>query len=300
MSTDKKLDNSISRWLEAEAPQQLPDRVLAATFERTRRSRQQVGIRGLLRSTNMPRFLPALAATAVVAVVALVALSTFGSQPNSGGAVPTSTPNTTPLASVPSAAPTARAAGVAEGPHLLVDEGVPMTVTIAAPGWFGLAAGGILRKNNVGDPPDGAGLIVFAGNPSYYVYGDPCKWSTAKPAKPANTVDEVIAGLAAQASRDASDPIDITLDGYTGKAITLHVPDDADFRACDQGTFGSWTLTADSSSPHRYHQGPGQIDEVWVLEVKGGLVIIDWAYYEGTPQAHVDEMRAIVESSTFE
>jgi hypothetical protein len=113
-------------------------------------------------------------------------------------------------------------------------------------------------------------------------------------------VDEVVAALAAQASRDASAPVDITLDGYAGKAITLHVPDDADFTQCDEGSFGSWSQGTTDLSPHRYAQGPGQIDEVWVLDVDGLMAVIDWTHYAGTPQADVDELQAIVESTTFE
>ncbi len=50
----------------------------------------------------------------------------------------------------------------------------------------------------------------------------------------------------------------------------------------------------------RIAQGPGQIDEMWIVEVDGMAVIIDAAYYEGTPDEHVEEMRAIVESIRFE
>jgi hypothetical protein len=112
-------------------------------------------------------------------------------------------------------------------------------------------------------------------------------------------VDEVVTALAAQASRDASAPVDITLDGYAGKAITLHVPDDADFTQCDEGKFGSWSQGTTDLSPHRYAQGPGQIDEVWVLDVDGLMVVIDWTHYAGTPADDVAELRAIVESATF-
>ena len=45
MTTDKRLDEAISRWLEESAQGRLPERVLDATFERTRSSRQQVGWR---------------------------------------------------------------------------------------------------------------------------------------------------------------------------------------------------------------------------------------------------------------
>ena len=132
-----------------------------------------------------------------------------------------------------------------------------------------------------------------------YVFGDPCAWSTTKPNAPATTVDELMAALAAQALRDASTPADITLDGYAGKSITLHVPDDADFDRCDQDKFGSWT-NGPALEPERYHQGPGQIDEIWAVDVDGELVVVDWDYYEGTPQSVIDELRSIVESIRFE
>jgi hypothetical protein len=122
-------------------------------------------------------------------------------------------------------------------------------------------------------------LIVF-GAQEYSVYGDPCQWSTTGPESPATTVDELVAALAAQASRDASAPTDITVDGYAGKAITLHVPDDAVFSDCDQSTFGSWKVPDSGTGPSRYHQGPGQIDEVWVIDVDGLVMAIDVAYYQ--------------------
>jgi hypothetical protein len=183
-------------------------------------------------------------------------------------------------------------------PHVLVSErGVEATVTIPAPGWQGESKGGILVKNDNVDAPDGAGMIVFPGD-DLFVYGDPCQWSSTTPATPVTTADALVTALAAQASRDASAPVDVTVGGYAGKRITLHVPDDADFSACDQGYFGSWGV-ASEPTPARYHQGPGQIDEVWALDVDGVLTVIDTTYYAGTPAEHVAEIRAIVESATF-
>jgi hypothetical protein len=171
-------------------------------------------------------------------------------------------------------------------------------VTIPASGWDGEPGGAILTKNDNPNAPDGAGLIVFFGE--LYVYGDPCAWSTSRPDEPATTVDELVAALGDQASRDASEPVDVTLDEYAGKAITLHVPDDAVFSECDRSTFGSWGVPGSDRSPFRYHQDPGQIDEVWVLDVDGELAIIDWTYYADTPQADLDELRAIVDSIDFD
>ena len=116
-----------------------------------------------------------------------------------------------------------------------------------------------------------------------------------------------MAALTAQASRDASAPMDITVDGYTGKSITLHVPDDAAtreeaFSECDEQTFASWAGGGDSPSagPSRYHQGPGQIDELWILDVNGELIVMDAMYGAETPAEQLAELHAILESMTFE
>jgi len=141
-------------------------------------------------------------------------------------------------------------------------------------------------------------MITFFGD--LYVYGDPCQWATTRPEAPATTVDELVAALQAQASRDASEPVDVTVDGHAGKSITLPVPEDAVFSECDRGTFGSWGVPSSDLSPFRYRQDPGQIDEVWIVDVDGTLAVIDIAYYEGTPRSVIDEMEAIVASVSFD
>ncbi len=57
-----------------------------------------------------------------------------------------------------------------EGPYLIPDGQAadpedtfpPLTVTIPAPDWYGRVDGGILFKNDKHEPPDGAGMIIFA------------------------------------------------------------------------------------------------------------------------------------------
>ena len=53
------------------------------------------------------------------------------------------------------------------------------------------------------------------------MYGDPCQWSTTIPETPATTPDEIAAAFAAQASTDATAPVDVTVGGFAGKAVTL-------------------------------------------------------------------------------
>lgn len=301
MPTNRKLDQTISEWLEADAPRQLPDRVLRSTFERTRRSRQQGGWRVLLgRLNSMNRTFLALGGAAAIVIAAAVALN-LSSRPigvGGGSPVPSTAATAQPTAAAPSVSPTRTPVGLLpEGSQFrLVIPGI--TVTIPAPDWYGDPGNGILVKNDQSDAPDGAGLIAFGGGELLYVYGNPCDWSTTRPTKPATTVDTFVAAMAAQELRDASEPVNVTVDGYAGKSITVHVPDDAKFSDCDQGYFGSWGVDTEST-PARYHQDPGQIDKLWILDVNGELFVIDTAYYAGTPQVVVDELAAIAESATF-
>jgi hypothetical protein len=176
-----------------------------------------------------------------------------------------------------------------------------VAVTLPSTGWEVHAADGYVTGPGRG----GTGFLVFPGD--QWIYGDPCAWSTTTPDTPATTVDEIIAALASQATRDASEPSDITVAGYPGRSITLHVPADLEWvelgpEHCDEATFGTLTGSGDGSpdsAPYRFHQGPTQIDEFWVLDVDGTPVLLDLAYWPETPQEVIDEMYAIVESVTF-
>ena len=104
MATDERFDESISRWLEETAPARLPERVLDATFERTRRSRQQVGWRALLgRHQLMNKVLVAAGSVAAVALVGVIGIGIVGGGGSGPGsdpspsATPTPTPSPTPV-----------------------------------------------------------------------------------------------------------------------------------------------------------------------------------------------------------
>ncbi len=108
MAKNELFDEAVSKWLEESAPTGLPERVLNTTFERTRRSRQQVGWRALLGRLSMPRFVPALGTAAIVVVAAALALSLYANRPGGIGALPSPTPSaSSTVAASPSVEPTA-------------------------------------------------------------------------------------------------------------------------------------------------------------------------------------------------
>lgn len=307
MTASRDPDRLIHAFL-LEGEEQLHDQIYDAVRAEIEQKRQRALI-GPWSASTMNKFVTfGLGAAAVVVIGLLIGSRLLGSPANLGGpseATATPEPSVVLATDTPEPSPS-DVGGLPEGPHVLWRKnlGVTINITVPAPGWYGEPAGGILSKNDNVDAPDGAGLIVFAdtndllvGLGDVYVYGDPCHWESTKPDTPVTTVDEAMAALSGQASRDASAPVDVTLDGYAGKRITLNVPDDVVFSDCDGGEFHT---LVEGEEDARYHQDPGQIDLLWILDVNGELVIFDMAYYEGTPESVLDEMAAIVESGTLD
>lgn len=241
-------------------------------------------------------------AKALVAMAALVAVAFLGINllPGSGagpGAQPSPSPTAEPTATP---RPTSTVANLPEGAFAFEDNGTAMTVTIPASGWtFGPEYTGLMKGNEVANLPEATVLFwSFPAGTRFYVYGDPCRSTSTKPDAPVTTAGEIASGLASQASRDASEPADVTVGGHAGKSIILHVPDDAVFGECEEGEFVSYGTEAEALT--RYHQGPGQVDELWILDVDGSFVIIDAMYRADTPPALVEEMRELAQSATFD
>jgi hypothetical protein len=125
-----------------------------------------------------------------------------------------------------------------------------------------------------------------------HVYADPCHWEgTLEEVGP--TVDDLAAALAQQPMRDAT-VSDVELDGFAGKLVRMSVPDDIpdDFADCDRGQF--MTSNNPAGSNVRNQQGPGQRDDVYILDVNGTRLELDVAYYPDLPQADLDEIESIV------
>ena len=303
MSFDPETTRIVRSWLD-EGVTQLPDRVLDSVLDQVPATAQRRATWWPARRiSTMNSTLKFGLAAAVVAVAVLIGITYLGTA-NPGGPDPAesilpATPETTPTptaAAIPSRAPDGNLTAGETWSLSLPGYPTAINVVIPAPGWGGEAGNGFITKGD-GDPPGGAGIITFA-DPGYHVYGDPCQWSSTRPETPATTVDALVAALAAQSSRDASAPVDVTVDGYSGKSMILHVPDDVDFADCDEETFASWGVPGED--PARYQQSPGQIDKLWIVDVDGELVIIDAGYYEGTPQADLDEIEAMVASVSFD
>ena len=313
MNTQLDFDRLLDTWL-ADGPSELSDRAVSRIVQSIDDSKR--GPTWLPRRETMNRFLVAAGSVAAIALIAVVGIGLV-----SGGGLfgpgattsPTSSPEPTVAPSpqptvAPSPEPTATPAptrtpdaGLPVGPFDLEDNGMAMTVIIPAPGWTLVPQYTLLMKGvEVANLPE-AGILFWSwpAGTQFYVPGDSCQVTSTRPETPATTVDEIAAALAAQAPSDASEPEDVTVGGYEGKFITLHVPDDAVFGECETREFIRYEDTQDGHVG-RNAQGPGQIDELWILDVDGAIVIIDATYRPDTPAELIEETRGIVESTTFD
>jgi hypothetical protein len=318
MSAPRDVDRLLNIYLQ-EGPMELPDASYDQVRARIDQTRQRVGIgpwRFSLMNNNIVRV--GLAAAAVV-VIAVIAINLLPGTPPPGGE-PSTSPSVAPSEAAQQSAAPSTWTGLQAGPFVIADSdvAVQVTVDIASPGWSHATDLDYVGKDPEGvddgsDSPEANGAILIAwswpAGTGFNVYGDPCQWSTTIPGTLATTPDEIAEAFTAQAQTEPTTPVDITVGGHAGKALTLTVPmsyhqepdvsREVEFADCDQGLFGYYAAETEPT-PSRNVQGPGQIDELWILDVNGSIVILDASYGPATPADLVEEVRTMAESATFE
>jgi hypothetical protein len=291
VSTDRDVTRIVRSWLE-EGTTALPDRVLDAVLDQlpaTPQRRSWWPARRL-RQMNASMRLVAAGAAAVIAL-GVIAITFW---PRAGGiASPGSSPSPTQSATV-----TPTASGVAlldgelapgtyvfvpctSGPCQTSDESIHLTIDVPG-GWSGVVPNAVWLDENAA--PGGAALgIGFGGS----LPRDPCL--TTDLIATGSTVDGFANAIAAHPVLDATDPVDVSLGGYSGKYIDLQLP--SDLSGCSE--FRPW-------EPGIYAQGPDHQWHLWILDVAGTRVVIQAMDYPGTSPQRRAELLAMVESIRIE
>jgi probable HAF family extracellular repeat protein len=143
---------------------------------------------------------------------------------------------------------------------------------------------------------DGGTLIVSFWDVAK-VYPTGCKWRSKPMIDPGRSVGGLASALATRPLRHASRPRNVALGGYHGKYLEWSVPGKVDFAQCGQGFFESWTAKGWGSD--RYQQGGGQVDRLWILDVKGERLVIDAAYMPWATRRQRAELDRVVHSIAF-
>jgi hypothetical protein len=192
------------------------------------------------------------------------------------------------------------------GTYRVAIASLPAFLVTVPDGWVGGAS--LIHKPRSGHDVSPVALMFWDVD---QVYGHPCQWRGTL-FRPGPTVDDLAEALVDIPLRNATQPVDVTLDGYAGKYLEWSVPADIEtephgeyvsFDDCDQTgdgdrAFESWTGKAGGSD--RYQQGPGQVDRLWILDVDGIRLVIDAFEMPYATAAERAELMAVVESIRFE
>jgi hypothetical protein len=173
---------------------------------------------------------------------------------------------------------------------------------------FTLPAGWATSDGLVYKHLDQTGEVAFSAWTVDQVYADPCHWqgSALSPLdlashSPDATGAIILApedgGLANQAFRGPRPRVltQVTLGGVAALKIELSVPAQLDLATCDRGQFRSWTEwnVVDGANSHN---GPGQLDDVYMVDVDRAALVIDASHLPTSSQQDVAELEVVLAS----
>jgi hypothetical protein len=290
MSTDRETTRIVRSWLE-EGVTALPDRVLDAVLDRVPATPQRRSWWPPRRYSYMQTTYKVALAAAAVLVVAVVGYSLLPGV--SGPGAPTTAPTALPtVAPSPSRTLTPGLKTVTIRPFVgdppADDDSISFTVQYPE-GWLSSTEFGFFLKDPVKDPEQAS--LTFAHGLG--LYSDPCRPTDGLegqgdpldiPVGP--TVADFATALDTHPLLDVTTPVDVTIDGYSGKYLELQVP--ADISGCVRyRPIGGDTV---------YAQGPAMRYRLWALDVDGIRVVITGYDYPATSAQHKAELQAMVDS----
>jgi hypothetical protein len=140
------------------------------------------------------------------------------------------------------------------------------------------------------------------------VYGDSCQWQGTL-LQPGPGVADLVAALVKVPTRNATPPTEVQVGGLAGMFLEWSVPadlafdDEVLFPECDEdgeghNDFRSWTAKDWSST--RYHQGPGQVDRLWILDAFGERLVVDASSMPDATAEEIEQIYEIVQSIRFD
>ncbi len=301
MTADRDTTRIVRSWLrtdEHESADRVLDTVLAL-LDATPQRRSRWPARRIADMNLYAKLAIVAAAVLVVAVIGMTMLPAGGRVGGGPAATPTlqtPTPTTpTPQPSPPSPAADFPLNGdLAIGPHSMVREGVPFSMSVVAPGW--VSQQGFEFVNGPVGAPDGASFIFWGDTPDN-VYGDPCAHTPLAPA-----AGPGIANLASAVSRIpgtqlVSGPSDVTVGGRLAKRIVIAIPEDID---CSAASFKLWYDDGMGPASGRWPTVLPSTMSIWIIDVDGTLVWIDGETYKNTSPALEGEMQQMIDSIEFE
>jgi hypothetical protein len=296
-------------WLREDAHEN-PERMLLRALDDVDTTPQRRSSWPARRFSDMNTFAKVLAATAAVVAVAVVGINLLpGSETGVGGPPPPASPSAPPPSPSPSPTPKPTATPVADAPIPAdgtmqpgsyvtrplpaPDDGLTLRFTVPA-GWHGFGDHTIYTDGADGTPLQFIGVTALNS--------DLCHWADPKgEVNVGTTVDDLVSALVAQTKYEVSDPVDVSIGGYSGKRVDVVFPANlfkqqgsSEAPGCDEGVtrlFGDGGI---------YGQAPDERWQTNILDVDGTRFVIIVQDYPDTSAAARAGTAAIVDSMVIE
>ena len=282
MSADRDHARIVRSWLE-EGVTALPDRILDAVLDELPTTPQRRltlwPVRMLLGMNRASALGLGAAVVVIVAILGFRFLVPAGA--SIGGPSDSPTPTASPLAWPALGADLAAGTYLSDGP-------APVHAIMTVPdGWIACGTG--LQEFSACDGPTitSAVDVMIVEN----VVSDPCDRSRVLLDPPVgDSVDDLVAALSNLPGFEATDPIDITLDGFAGKEFELRAPA-VPACALGNGGLGTWTRPGGTNGV-----GPGEVNLLRIVDVDGVRVMIAAAHQPVVSAHGIAELRTIFDS----
>ncbi|HEY7331525.1 MAG TPA: hypothetical protein VH859_01050 [Candidatus Limnocylindria bacterium] len=193
-------------------------------------------------------------------------------------------------ATAPSVAPPTPSPTPAGGTHEFRLAGLPVPVTLELPpGW---TADGPVVSRTSEDEATPMSVSVWLVR---QVYRDPCNWlgGAVRAGRGTDALADALAGQSGRRSQVSR----VSIGEHSALLVTMEVSDEVDVEACDEREFRSWPPDRDRDA--RVHAGPGEKDELYLVQVGRRTVVIDAAYFDDADSSELAEIHRIVASVTF-
>lgn len=314
-------DPVISAWLNDEAAERAPERLLSATRTRIQSTNQRRAWWPAWRLQSMNNRFRLGGALAAIAVIVVLGFVLIPRPTNNGGPVPTPLPSASPNPSPSPAASSTPApsqavilpgqlcsatdclTGTLEAGTYSFDAGFasPGKLTFTVPAGWTTNNQGFVRKNLDLQQPTGIATddspneVVFV---TFFVtdtYTDACHWQGTM-VSAGTTVDQLTNLLVAQRNRVARTPTNVTVGGFPAKQVALTVPASLDLTKCDSGVVHVWPGPGGDNSGGLCCAAAGSTDVVDVVNVAGHTFVVVARHAAGASPADLAELNAMVAS----
>ena len=296
MSTDRDVTRIVRSWLE-EGATALPDRVLDDVLDQLPATQQRRSWWPTWRSQRMNNLARIAIGAAAVVAIAIVGYNLLPGNTGTGGPAATPTPSPT-LVPTPTLEPTPAMTFPADfgdqptgGTQLPAGDWFltavePLRITITLPEkWYKGR-----HEWAVFPDPQNSPSIAFLDIGNLFV--NPCDTSEGLlDPPPGPTVDDLVIALSGVPGLTASEPTDVTKDGYSGKQLVLS----GGLETCVTGEPVLWRVGVDDLPA----PGVGDALHLWILDVEGTRLVIGILGSQ-SPEPRMAEAQAIVDSIQIE